>query len=781
MKKEVKHMKKSGFILTPLALAGLVFLASCEKEQPVEPQEFTYELAIPNATDKKGLVIKELAAPVKTIEGNPEWLAAHSEIGADGIPVLWVSFERFEELARREGVLTLTAENGNKAIVSVFQQGEGEGDAGNDANASWLTDWETFDTVALNGFENEQYTPWHPNTSTPADHNMFRDMTKKNGWEMAFSSLNDLHADGRRYFGLYNRWLGILRVFCYVKNPGTGAPELAFDVDMGYSDGNRYPFYNSLEYAIPTNHSTKKENLNLQVDLTGYGVMSTFKDIKTPYNKTVSSAMTVGWNVFDIDMTGYVPDDSPWLPDKVDDRISINAIGRKMESITLAGSISANITGTQTDQSVIQHGGASAQSGVISALDFISSITGSAKSAANYARDKMSSREYMGKDFIQWQDRAYMNFQPYLGYISTGAKIASGVIDWLYSSETDIDEELIPGKIDLTMDGTINLSGSITGFQSTGDVGGITLQKDEISRVNRDADGNEGHMGSGIISLAEDPVIYVASEDLMANVDHFNVNVQEKGVYTNSVIETDHVRLVSFLDPTSIKLNLNTGLYLHKIKDVRVSATYGVFLDAPFGSTDNFRNVLCLNRPTVDLSMGKTKGLNRFTDNSQIRVHQVKDYEFLDKMPLDDPETAENTGKQKHTKGDAPVSYYGRVTEVVGKKFIKNPQVYVPTVQQGSSAYMTDGVIPDFVVCVYVLFELDGMPYTFTLHYIPRIELIGHSALCAIKDRLEQYVDDCNHARVISTLANDPTVDVLFPYGGPEMDKTMEMLRQVCN
>jgi len=90
-------------------------------------------------------------------------------------------------------------------------------------------------------------------------------------------------------------------------------------------------------------------------------------------------------------------------------------------------------------------------------------------------------------------------------------------------------------------------------------------------------------------------------------------------------------------------------------------------------------------------------------------------------------------------------------------------------------------VIPDFVVCVYVLFELDGMPYTFTLHYIPRIELVGHSALCAIKDRLEKYADDCNHARVISTLANDPAVDVLFPYGGPETDKTLTMLRQICN
>ena len=776
---------KGHIFLTTTVFGALLILAGCGKETTnslPEPQEYTYELALPDASDSKGLSLKNLGSSIKTIDGTPDWLIATVKTAEDGSDVLWVSFQPMREYGTRDAVLTLIAENGNKAIVTVIQRGEGPGDALSGTNANeWLTNWENFEMVSLNGYDNEQYTPWNPKAQSPADLNMFRDMTKRNGWEMAFSSLNDLHADGRRYFGLYNRWLGILRVFCYVKNPGTGAPELAFDVDMGYSNGNRYPFYNSLAYAIPTNHSLKNGNLDLYTDLTGYGIMSTFKDIKTPYNRTVSSAMTMGWNVFDIDMTGYVPDDSPWLADPVDDRISINAIGRKMESITLAGAISANINGSQTDQEVIQHGGASAQCGVVSALNFISSLTGSVKSASQYARDKMSSHDYLGKDYLGWKDKAYMNFVPYLTYVSTGTKVASGIIDWMYSSSTDIQEEKIPGKIDLTLDGTINLSGTISGFQSTGDVGGITVGKDEISRVNRDSEGNEGHMGSGIISLAEDPVIYVSAEDLMANVDHFNTYVQGKGVYTNADISSNRVRLVTFLDPSSIKLNLNTGLYQHQIKDVRVSACYGVFLNAPYGSTDAFRRVLGLSRPVVDLSMGKDKGLNRFNATSRLRVHQVKDYEFLDRVPLDDPETVDNTDIYAHTQGDSPLRYYGRVTNVVGKQFVKSPQVYVPVAQQGSTAYMTDGVIPDFVVCVYVLFELNGMPFNFTLHYIPKIELVDHSTLCTIKDRLEKFADDCNNARVVGTLVNDPSVDVLFPYGGPELDKTLNMLRQVCD
>lgn len=769
-----------------IALVGLFFLASCSSENEntipaITPQEFVFELALPDATDRTGLVLDKLVAPLKNIEGVPEWLEVTSESNDEGCPVLWVAFKSIEQVQRRKATITATAENGDKAIVTVFQNGDGPGDAAAGANANeWLTNWEAFETVALNGYDNEQYTPWSPKAQSPADLNMFRNMTKRNGWEMAFSSLNDLHADGRRYFALYNRWLGILRVFCYVKNPGTNPVELAFDVDMGYQNGNRYPFYNALEYAIPTNHSPQNGNLNLYVDLIGKGVTTTFKDLKTPYNRTVSSAMTMGWNVFDIDMTGYVPDDSPWLADGVADRLTINAIGRDKRDITLAGTISANVSGSVTDQEVIQHGGASAQSGVVSALDFIANIAGSVKTAGNYARDKMSSKDFAGKDYYTTADKAYMNFVPYVGYVGIGAKIASGVVDWMYSSSTEIEEEKIPGKIDLTLDGTIDLSGTITGFNSSGDVGMISVNKDDISKVNRDADGDEGHMGSGIISLAEDPVVYVASEDLMANVDHFNTSVQGRGVYVNPDISTNHVRLVSFLDPTSIKLNLNTGLYQHKIENVRISATYGVFLNAPFGSTEKFRRMLNLERPAVDLSMGKSKGLNRFNATSKIRIHQLKDYELLDGVPLDDPETLVNTSVYTHTQGNSKLKYYGRQTNVIGKQFVKSPQVYVPITQDGGNTYMTDGVIPDFVVCIYVLFELDGMPYTFTLHYLPKIKLVGHDELCRVAERLEKFSDDCNYARVVGHLANDPSVEIFFPYGGPELDKTLKMLRQIC-
>lgn len=120
-------MKTSGLVLTALAWAGCFFLASCEKEPQVEPQAFNFELDIPNAMNKKGLVLKELGAPVKKIEGVPEWLTAYTETRADGIPVLWVTFDRYDKFERREGVITLSAKNGSKAVVAVFQQGEGDG------------------------------------------------------------------------------------------------------------------------------------------------------------------------------------------------------------------------------------------------------------------------------------------------------------------------------------------------------------------------------------------------------------------------------------------------------------------------------------------------------------------------------------------------------------------------------------------------------------------------------------------------------------------------------
>ena len=782
-------MKKRQLIIySALLAAGMLLLASCsrdnlEPEPGIVPQEFNYELALPDATDKSGLIMKELGAEVVSVEGTPDWLEISAETDDKGTPTLWVSYNEVGKVSRREATLTVTAQNGNKGIVSVFQVGESLGDGALGANTDeWLTNWERFDKVDLYGMAAPQYTPWNDNAETPADIDMFKGLTKANGWEMAFSYLNDENAADRRYFGLYNRWLGILRVFCYVKNPGLANSELVFDVTMGTSNGNRYPFYNALSYAIPTSHSPQKGNLSLTTDLLGYGQAVTFKDLIAPYTRSVSSAMSKGWNVFDIDMTGFVPAGSPWMEDPVSNRLNINGVGRITQNITLAGTIAANIQGTQTDQEVLQHGGASAQSGVVGVLNKLTSIAGGIKSAGNFAKEQMDITKYRETN-PDWLHSSYLNFATGVGYFSVGAKIASGVLDWMTSHETSVEYETIPGKIDLTMNGTIDLSGAITSWGSTGDVGSLNVVKGVIAGVNRAEDGSEGHMGSGIVSLAEDPVIYVVKDAVLADVDHFNLSVQGKGVYSNAGIEEDYVRLIAFIDPTSIKLNLNTELYNNKIKEVLVDFNYCVFPTAPYGNTEPMRQVLGLDRPSVDLSMGKSSGLNRFTKNSSIHVYKYTAEDVLKGGYIYSRETPENSAiyEQAGVPGGAHLRYYGMMSKIAGKQFIAFPQVYVPYVKSGNTGSLTDGLIPDYVVCVYITFEVDGKPFTFTLQYLPEIRLITLAEAQTIFSRMNKWALDYDSYYYTGTLENDHSVPVAFPYAPTETMKERMMLYNIIN
>lgn len=764
------------------ALTGLSCLVSCIHQQPEQElvRHFSHELLLADANDRISLSLEELQAPVKTIEGIPDWMAARLETTAEGLSVLWLEYQALRQADHREATLAVTAENRNTAEIRIIQKGDFTLPLLVGAKDSlWLADWETFDVIALNGMDHPQYTPWHNQAESPANLAMFKDMTKHNGWEMVFSSLNDLAADGRRYFGLYSRWLGILRVFCYVKDPGREASELVFEVDMGSEDGNRYPFYNALEYSIPTNHSAKNGNLDLYVNLLGGDNPFSFKDLKTPYSRSVSSVATKGWNAVDIDMTGFVPEGSPWMDDGVDHALFINSRGREKRAITLAGSISANISGTQTEPEILNHGAASVQSGFSGFLSMMGSFLGGMKSKAQYARDAMTLKDYENEYVEDWSDKAYMKFATFAPYVGIGCTLASGILDWMYADDIPVEQEKVPGKIDLTLDGTIDLKGEIKSYTSTGDIGSINVYKSMIREVNFSEDGSPGHVGSGIISLAEDPVLCVAKEDLMANTDHFNLSVKGDGKYTNQSIASNYVRLITFLDPSSIKLNLNTALYDHQVTDVHVSASYCVFHQAPFGHTEPFRQMLGLDRPSIDLSMGATSGLNRYNATSRIRVHKVTDTDLLDTAPTDDPETPENTKYHMQAGAPVPLKYFGREANVAGKPFLQSPQVFIPFSQADGTTVMTDGQIPDFVVCIYVSFLVNGKPFTFTQHYLPRIEPLDHSGLVSRRERLRQFAGTCNSAKPVGTLANDPSVPVFFPYGGPELDKTLKMLDRV--
>lgn len=784
-------MKKRNFgmAVVVLAISALSFTSCSDKDVDdnlnTNPQTFNYQQALADAEENLTIPLDSLDSPVQNISNSNDWITASATTTYYGQPAVKIVTKGISDGSqKREGKITVTAVNGNTAIVSFTQQAASDGDAFNGSNdKEWFNNWEKVNRVKLNGIAEPQYTPWAENAEISCSPSYVNGLTKKNGWEMVFSILNDDAAKGIHYFGLYNRYLGTLRVFCYVDNPGTSQNEGAFEVRMGVDGNNRYPFYNSLAFNIPTCHSVANKNLDMSVNLIDAEACSnTFHDVVTPYSESISKSLKKGWNVFDIDCSGYVPMNS-WRDENANVRLYINCVTQTNMAVSLSGKINAGINGTYRAQEVIQHGGVSGCAGAISVLNTIgnaaSSIAGSG--AGGYAKGVMDQRSFEGGAQggpSKWNS-FMMGLKTAAGVVSTVTGIASGVLSLLDQTTAEW-YDTVPGKINLTMNGTVDLKGTIKGYNSN-EVGSIMVTKKNIDAIN----GKDGFFGKGIISLAEDPVICVAKEDIMAEVDNFNLTFSAPGKYQCSDFASYGARLITFLDPTSIKLNLNTETY-GGVRGVCVSATYSVIPRGSFGYSLPYCRAMNIDRPTIDMSQGVKSGRIKFTTSSTpVRIHKILPKEIM-LTQADNPETIENC--QIYKQEGADFYYYGRMLDFGGKDVIGHPQVYIPWHAEeykeadhnsGSIIYAGDGVIPDFVVGITVVFFVDGTPnkYVFTQQYVPKIKVLNHDELLAYRKTLHEYQNKCDSGAPVSTLANDPSVVVYDPV--PLLDKTLQMLDRV--
>ena len=72
-------------------------------------------------------------------------------------------------------------------------------------------------------------------------------------------------------------------------------------------------------------------------------------------------------------------------------------------------------------------------------------------------------------------------------------------------------------------------------------------------------------------------MIYISKDDLFSVNDHLNVG-RVNGAWANEEFDYSQVRLLSFFDPSSVKINLNTGLF-HNIRNLAVKTNYAVYTD----------------------------------------------------------------------------------------------------------------------------------------------------------------------------------------------------------
>ena len=219
-------------------------------------------------------------------------------------------------------------------------------------------------------------------------------------------------------------------------------------------------------------------------------------------------------------------------------------------------------------------------SGICGVLDMLSGKASNSISSANTygaLMTKNGGNEGWG---------AYLNPAKYWG--GFGLSIASGALGMIGQSFAEpVSYDTIPGKIDLKAELQLDASGYIKTFNAT-DIRGLAVAPEAISSVN----GSNGHVGKGIWSLAEDPVVYIDTEDLMSTYDHVNLSATANG-YTNTSFGDYEMRIVYAFDPTSIKVNINRDIY-PELSDVNVTTTVGVYPARSCGYTDPYRQFMMM-------------------------------------------------------------------------------------------------------------------------------------------------------------------------------------------
>jgi len=637
------------------------------------------------------------------------------------------------------------------------------------ADTSFINNWENKQVLKIiqsTGVPLVVNTPWNKQfRSSTIPQEIAEDVCSKDGWEVAFNTTGVEGLPGASYFGLYNYRLGILRVFAYLETAIGSGNECSFEVNVGplKSSALMYPMYNALPYAIPTRHN----QLNMYMNFFGYGIGDTFKQIITPYRVTLDRTESTGWTCFDVDMSGYNPNSSVLWPTKDPSQMfHINGCNRESASISLSGTVSAKTSGKFTEQipvkstntsgvaSLFKSLGQSASGGLgQSILKFIGGFIGSdlaspAKTLATILQITGSITDELYKDVMKG------TYDP-----ATAQKVIDGM----------------KGKIEMTTTGDVNLSGY--------------LQKSAVSSYRPIDFGNSAvhtsnpssHFGNGVWGLAEDPVVYLVEDVMTGEKNRVNL-FRSKGskTYGNREIESYGLKMVQFVDPTTLKVNVNTDVF-KGLDSVNVSYFYGVYPKEKRGHTSQYVSLLKLDRPKVTIFKDEnTVRYDSRTPGNNIIYYQMPASNLMVSSIGETTQNFKATEKQT----DANYRYHGYEISDYGKPFIMDPLVYFPiTVQQISSSIgkvsLYDGECPDFVLFVTISFRYAGHHYYFSERYLPQVKLIKRKDLPEKLKELNAYADKCRTKKPINTLNNNSSCIVLHPTGDKAMERSIRILEKI--
>ncbi|MBR2197796.1 MAG: hypothetical protein IJ909_05085, partial [Fibrobacter sp.] len=322
-------MKKIFHILVfgAAVLAALCCASKKEVEPGYVPGEYNHSLAVINENYSEQLVLNELSVPVTVTETKnlPYWFSveAQEELNKNGHPVLIINVKKEEgmmEDRKIEGEVTLSTGDVLHLIVKQgadLPTGLNDGEILTSNNTALEADWASCKNISLvtsyvdlNGrtqvTTTEVALPWAedalPQEWLP-ENDALAMVANKDQWELVFNLTGIESRPNYNYFGMYNKYSGLLRVFYYLDEahipPSDGNDHMW---SMAFSENlAEYPVF---QYGVPYNVSVS----------TPYKQAVGYPNIQYMTSATTSQMSQqgkviprIGWWACDVDMSQMRP------------------------------------------------------------------------------------------------------------------------------------------------------------------------------------------------------------------------------------------------------------------------------------------------------------------------------------------------------------------------------------------------------------------------------------------------------------------------------------------
>ena len=757
-------MKRSFIILISVILVPL--FSACHKELdnngPVDNGRYSFSLSVLNDDYTEVIPIKGVKASQVASKSNlPSWVRDVYLTGEveDGNLLLGIDVKADPTMEdRREAAITLSMTNGSTVDLKLVQWpslADGTNAVLQSTNTQFENKWyeaKEIDLVVGSGYENgipniktiKVALPWAhdllPQQHLP-ERTLMDMMAFSEDWSLVFNLTGILSRPNFHYFGLYNKYSGKLRVFYYITEeniPDSDANDhlwvAAFDKSLAEHTSGQF----SLPYNVaPTDKYKSLANV----------VMTTAKTDSWKQGTAGKVIPSVGWWAFDVDLSTMRPhdffakdltkslqvslklfnQDNVWLDSimqgsldgKLDGKMNLRALEKTFTSLSTDG------TAAVAAGDILGAGG-----GLFMNTYFLKALTGGETTGGAWCAVAGCVVSLVGK-----------------------------LVDDFAADTNPPDPDESFGKLDadinLDLQATMTTSGVISGERST------TVPNAEMSSgyiKQKDADGKDTFIGSGVCNIDNTPVIYVVKDaywyerhaKVFSKSKAFNLEDDETKPVNSYYIAKDAsqpgLRLISFLDPTSIGgIRLNTDLYPEGLKNVNVTISYGVFPGSNPGYTNAFRTAIGLDKlPYWTLC---TQSSFSTQDNTEFKTFKYPRTSAIFKdINLDEAVFADVVATRLSSQlinGNIERRYYGQSAyytrevatpeEVDNVQYVSDPEIFVPFSVEKKCLY--DPIVPDFVVTVQITANVstgEGYFITNTMRFVPKIVLISYKDIDSI-------------------------------------------------